>query len=199
MSNSILILEKPRRVLTEHQILVSHHVELLLPITDYIVRILDGKIDAQGSPAELREAGELDGLIAVEEAEVSAEEPITNDKKQDKELAVVEDGESQEQGKKSKKAKGPGKKLVQGATQYNMVELDKADLSLIDEERPVGNVKWQTYKLYIRAATYITWTLTLMVLRTLFSDWKQEREADCCFSYFPNLYCRREMVAESVG
>ena len=35
----------------------------------------------------------------------------------------------------------------------------------VDEERPVGNVKWQTYKLYIRAATYITWALTITILR----------------------------------
>lgn len=83
-----------------------------MPITDYIVRILDGKIDAQGSPTELRAAGELDGLIAVEEAEATAEEPIVNDKEQDKEAEAVE--ESEAGGKKGKKAKGPGKKLVQG-------------------------------------------------------------------------------------
>jgi ABC-type multidrug transport system ATPase subunit len=92
------------------QILVSHHVELLLPITDYIIRILDGKIDAQGSPAELRAAGELDGLIAVEEAEAAAEEPITSNKEQDQEAEAVEEADQ----KKGKKAKGPGKKLVQG-------------------------------------------------------------------------------------
>jgi hypothetical protein len=82
-----------------------------LPITDHIVRILDGKIDAQGSPADLRAAGELDGLIAVEEAEVAAEEPVTSDDKQDQEVAVVEEEGGD---KKAKKAKGPGKKLVQG-------------------------------------------------------------------------------------
>lgn len=93
------------------QILVSHHVELLLPITDHIVRILDGKVDAQGSPAELRAGGELDGLIAVEEAEVIAGEAVTSDGKEDKESEAVT---GEEGGKKAKKAKGPGKKLVQG-------------------------------------------------------------------------------------
>lgn len=87
-------------------------MELLLPITDYIVRILDGKIDAQGSPAELRAAGELDGLIAVEEAEVVAEEPIISNKEQDQEAEAVDEAD----GKKAKKAKGPGKKLVQGTS-----------------------------------------------------------------------------------
>jgi hypothetical protein len=35
---------------------------------------------------------------------------------------------------------------------------------VIDEERPVGNVKWQTYKLYIVAATYVTWFLVIIAL-----------------------------------
>lgn len=87
-------------------------MELLLPITDYIVRILDGRIDAQGTPAELRESGALDGLIAIEGAEVAAEEPVVASSSQDKEVAVVDDAEA---AKKDKK-KGPGKKLVQGAS-----------------------------------------------------------------------------------
>lgn len=35
---------------------------------------------------------------------------------------------------------------------------------IIDEERQVGNVKWETYKLYIVAATYTTWIFTLIML-----------------------------------
>jgi hypothetical protein len=83
-----------------------------LPITDYIVRILDGRIDAQGTPAELRKSGALDGLIAIEGAEVAAEEPVTSSSSQDKEVDIVDDVEA-ESVKKDKK-KGPGKKLVQG-------------------------------------------------------------------------------------
>lgn len=89
---------------------------MLLPITDHIVRILDGKIDAQGSPAELRAAGQLDGLIAVEEAEVTAEEPVVNaDEKQNEEVEAL-DGEAAAAAadKKAKKQNRPGKKLVQG-------------------------------------------------------------------------------------
>ena len=92
------------------QILVSHHVELLLPITDYIVRILDGRIDSQGTPTELRESGALDGLIAIEGAEMAAEEPVVASSSQDKEVAVVDEAEATKKDKK----KGPGKKLVQG-------------------------------------------------------------------------------------
>jgi hypothetical protein len=85
----------------------------LLPITDYIVRILDGRIDAQGTPGELRDSGELNGLIAIEGAEAAAEEPVTSSSSsQDQEVKVVD--ETEEPNKKEKKKRGPGKKLVQG-------------------------------------------------------------------------------------
>ncbi|WVQ63190.1 uncharacterized protein L199_001341 [Kwoniella botswanensis] len=121
-------------------ILVSHHVELLLPSSDYLIRILDGRIDAQGTPDELRSAGELDGLVALEEAEVTKSEAIVAKEE------VAEEVEAVDAAEKKVKKKGPGKKLIQ------------------DEERAVGNVKWETYKLYIVAATYVTWVWTLMVL-----------------------------------
>ncbi|EIW69963.1 hypothetical protein TREMEDRAFT_38635 [Tremella mesenterica DSM 1558] len=116
-------------------IIVSHHVELLLPTADYIIRMLDGRIDVQGTPADLKAAGDLNGLIALEQAEATKEEPVTTDETVEKEIEVVEGDEP----RKAVKTKGPGKKLVQ------------------DEERAIGNVKWETYKLYITAATYHTW------------------------------------------
>lgn len=136
---------------TEFQILVSHHVELLLPSANYIVRILDGRIDAQGTPEDLQARGELDGLVISEETEVAKAEPIVSDEIVEKEVKAVEDGVNGENGengeaKKEKKKKGPGKKYVQ------------------DEERQIGNVKWATYKLYIVAATYTTWIWSVIVL-----------------------------------
>lgn len=88
--------------------MVSHHVELLLPSADYFVRILDGRIDLQGTPDELRAAGELDGLVAIEEAEAAKTEPVTTQEDVEQEVAAV-DGEP-----KKEKKKGPGKKLIQG-------------------------------------------------------------------------------------
>ncbi|KAK8850432.1 hypothetical protein IAR55_004350 [Kwoniella newhampshirensis] len=122
-------------------ILVSHHVELLLPSSDYLVRVVDGRIDAQGTPDELRAKGELDGLVAMETAEARQEEPVTADAEVDQEVQVAEQTEE-----KKPKKKGPGKKLVH------------------DEERTVGNVKWETYRLYIVAATAMTWVWTIVVL-----------------------------------
>lgn len=98
------------RTLAYGQILVSHHVELLLPSADYLIRMLDGRIDAKGTPAELRADGELDGLIALEEAEAVKEEPAVTNEEVEQEVQAV-DGDA----KKDKK-KGPGRKLVQGVS-----------------------------------------------------------------------------------
>ena len=136
--------------------LVSHHVELLLPSAKYLVRILDGRIDAQGTPDDLRAKGELEGLVALEEAEVNKQEAAVVNEDADEEVQAVEgqgqngvNGDEQDgqagKGKRERKT-GPGKKFVQ------------------DEERPVGNVKWETYKLYIVAATYTTWAWSVVVL-----------------------------------
>lgn len=86
---------------------------MLLPSTDYLVRILDGRVDAQGTPDQLRASGELEGLIAVEEAEAAKDEPITASETVGEEVEVVEEAE-----KKSVKKRGPGKKLIQGESNF---------------------------------------------------------------------------------
>ncbi len=57
-------------------VLVTHHVELVLPIAKRVIKLVDGRIAAQGSPQELRESGHLDDLPAPEapEQEIKAEE-----------------------------------------------------------------------------------------------------------------------------
>ena len=42
------------------QILVTHHVELVLPGAYYLVRMLDGRIDTQGTIKELQAQGVLE-------------------------------------------------------------------------------------------------------------------------------------------
>jgi ABC-type multidrug transport system ATPase subunit len=96
------------------KILVSHHVELLLPSADYLVRIVDGHIEAQGTPDELRAAGALDGLVALEETEITNAEPITSKEAVDEEVEAVEKGVTGTDNANKEKKKGPGKKLVQG-------------------------------------------------------------------------------------
>jgi ABC-type multidrug transport system ATPase subunit len=104
-------------------ILVTHHLELLLPGTDYLVQINDGRIEAQGTPAELREKGILARLTALEEATLENHEAILTREDIDKEVVAVEVGAGDGQAKDAKKGKTP-RKLVQ------------------DEDRATGHVEW---------------------------------------------------------
>ena len=152
---------------------MSHHLELLLPHADYLVRVLDGRIDAHGTPKDLRQRGELDSLVAMGES-LAVQEPITSDETVEKEVEAVENGNGQDL--KGEKKKGPGRKLVQ------------------DEERAVGNVKWQTYKLYIVAATYTTWFWTMVLMGRLFLAGH-----GLTHSAVSSRQCRRAILAEVMG
>jgi hypothetical protein len=60
------------------QLLVTHHVELVLPGAHYLVRMLDGRIDTQGTIGDLRSRGVLKAIVHespldLDEAE---EEPV---------------------------------------------------------------------------------------------------------------------------
>ncbi|KAI0366584.1 multidrug resistance-associated ABC transporter [Pilatotrama ljubarskyi] len=128
-------------------ILVTHHVGLVLPAANYLVRMLDGRIDIQGPVAELQEKGILDVVVEAEErhaqddegqnlrATQEAQDPVTSEK--------IDDAEAARKG--AKKAR----KLVE------------------EEHREVGQVKWSIYNTYLRAASYWTWCiLVLLVILT---------------------------------
>ena len=62
------------RMLSVVQVLVTHHVELVLPGAYYLVRMLDGRIDTQGTIQDLRANGILDDIAPAEELEAHKEE-----------------------------------------------------------------------------------------------------------------------------
>lgn len=102
------------------------------------MRILDGRVDCQGTPKHLQETGELDSVVAIEDATAALKEPVTPDEP----LAEEEKDLIKEDAKKD----GPARKLVK------------------DEERAVGSVKFDTYLLYFRAATWTTWMMFFPIL-----------------------------------
>ncbi|KAJ7843057.1 hypothetical protein B0H14DRAFT_2359165 [Mycena olivaceomarginata] len=57
-------------------ILVTHHVELVLPGAHYLVRMLDGRIDTQGTVEALRVQGVLDEITHEAAVEVEKEEAV---------------------------------------------------------------------------------------------------------------------------
>ncbi|KAE9406993.1 hypothetical protein BT96DRAFT_963262 [Gymnopus androsaceus JB14] len=107
-------------------ILVTHHVDLVLPGAHYLVRMLDGRIDTQGTVADLRAQGVLDDITHEAEAEAHKEE---------KAVAAEESPAAADETVKdpTDQAKKP-RKLVE------------------DEKREHGGVKWRIYKKYLEAS-----------------------------------------------
>ncbi|EIN03587.1 multidrug resistance-associated ABC transporter [Punctularia strigosozonata HHB-11173 SS5] len=122
-------------------ILVTHHVELVLPGAQYLVRMLDGRIDTQGFIKDLRAQGVL------EEITHDASADIKEGEKEAAEEAAVEaiEGEAAPATKLDDKAKKP-RKLVK------------------DEARETGSVKWHIYNTYLKASSYWTWGIIFFLI-----------------------------------
>lgn len=112
------------------QILVTHHVELVLPGTYYLIRMLDGRIDTQGTVKELRARGVLDNITHDESVEAHKEE----------QAAAIAEGSDTVEAKTDDAEEAKPDKV-------------KSPRKLIEEEhRETGNVKWAIYKTYLKAS-----------------------------------------------
>ncbi|KAN0111601.1 hypothetical protein V8E52_008339 [Russula decolorans] len=118
-------------------ILVTHHVELVLPGAYYLVRMLDGRIDTQGTLTELRAQGFLDDIATSEEVKVHEDE--------------------QEAAAETPNAEEIAAEVVEGALPGS--ETKKPRKLVKDEERQEGGVKWNIYNTYLKASSYWTWTI----------------------------------------
>lgn len=123
------------------QILVTHHVELMLPGAYYLVRMLDGRIDSQGTVKDLHAQGVLEDITHYAAAEVHKEE-----------VKVVEPTVEEEEEQKVKNAKKP-RKLIK------------------DEHRETGGVKWSIYKSYLKASCVLCFHSWGSRLRSLFRSY----------------------------
>ena len=129
-SESVHICRYARRLIHLFQILVTHHVELVLPGTYYLVRMLDGRIDTQGTVKELRACGVLDNIAHDESLVAHNEEQA---------IGVTE---------------GSTAKAVEVDALHN-TESPKAKVprKLVEEERrETEPVKWSIYKTYLKAS-----------------------------------------------
>jgi hypothetical protein len=108
-------------------------VELVLPGAYYLVRMLDGRIDAQGTVKELQAQGFLKGIehdaaVETHKKELAVAETAS--------IAVEESPDTTEVSKKPRK-------LVK------------------DEHREIGAVKWSIYNSYLRASSVSFPTVSL--------------------------------------
>ncbi|KAI0357033.1 multidrug resistance-associated ABC transporter [Trametes cingulata] len=130
-------------------ILVTHHVDLVLPGAHYLVRMLDGRIDTQGTIKDLRARGMLDDIARVEEIEAHKEEQAVEAAKEEENPNAEIDAEAN------------------GAATPVAPEGKKKPRKLIEEEhRETGSVKWHIYNTYLKASSYWTWGIlfTLIIL-----------------------------------
>lgn len=120
------------------QVLVTHHVELVLPGTYYLVRMLDGRIDTQGLVKDLRARGLLEGIASDESVEVRKEEEAAATETASPETQAVDGNEED---------------VSQSPAGVGMPAKAKKPRKLIeDEHREEGSVKWRIYKTYLKAS-----------------------------------------------
>ena len=109
-------------------ILVTHHVNLVLPGADYLVKMHDGQIQHQGGIVDLRNKNILESIVSLEhEGEAGRKEEVNH---RESEVEEVEETIHLLPGRKSKNPR----KLIE------------------DERREVGSVKWSIYKTYLKAS-----------------------------------------------
>jgi energy-coupling factor transporter ATP-binding protein EcfA2 len=116
--------------------LVTHHVELVLPGANYVVRMLDGRIDTQGTLAELRAQGVLDDIAHSEEVYVYED--------------GQDSGDSEDSEPGTPNAEEIAAEAIEGARPAK--ETKKPRKLVKDEERQEGGVKWSIYKTYLKAS-----------------------------------------------
>ena len=108
-------------------------MELVLPGAYYLVRMLDGRIDTQGTVKELQAQGVLEGIEHDAAVETHKEELVVAE--------TVSEGVEESPGT-TEVSKKP-RKLVE------------------DEHREIGAVKWSIYKSYLRASLVLFPTVSL--------------------------------------
>ncbi|KAF7982664.1 hypothetical protein HWV62_27123 [Athelia sp. TMB] len=118
-------------------VLITHHVQLVLPVCFYLVCMSHGRIEIQGEITALRARGVLDNVIGtsdIGEVESDADADVDHD---------------------------PTLETASQATQ-----LGDSDKDLCKSPRSVGRmegaVKWSTFKTYLRATSYYTWVVIIL-------------------------------------
>ena len=123
----------PEPDLTLLQILVTHHVELVLPGAHYLICMLNSQIDTHGTIKDLCSQGALDNIAYDAGVQVKKRRVTTKALPAKAEKVVVSGDATGAETQKDAVTKKP-RKLVK------------------DEHRDTGGVKWRVYKSYLKAS-----------------------------------------------
>uniref|UniRef100_A0A0W0EW54 Putative multidrug resistance-associated ABC transporter n=1 Tax=Moniliophthora roreri TaxID=221103 RepID=A0A0W0EW54_MONRR len=121
-------------------VLVTHHVDLVLPGAHYLIRMLDGRIDTQGTIKDLQARGILEDISTEASVDAHREEIAVAEKESKEEDVNEADSPTTEGDQVQKKPR----KLVK------------------DEHRETGSVKWSIYRKYLEASSYYIWGILAM-------------------------------------
>ncbi|KAH0537922.1 hypothetical protein FGG08_005404 [Glutinoglossum americanum] len=132
------------------RILVTHHVALCLPRTEYAVMLGDGAIEHAGAVADLQRSGSLEGIF-------SHGRGSAMDRPKDGQLLLPED--SAASAFSDINSERPGHACVaggnsdmgtsEGAEGKNIVTPRKF---VEEEKRETGRIKWEVYRQYLRSS-----------------------------------------------
>ncbi|KAG8994024.1 hypothetical protein FRB90_000542, partial [Tulasnella sp. 427] len=146
-------------------ILVTHHVDLVRPGADYLVRMLDGRIDTKGSIKDLEAQGALHMII--EDSELERKQDLDGTRTPSDDAETVAEAVVEEKAAENDSPSPDHARVDTDATAVSAqvpVSKKKARKLVKDEERAKGTVKWKIYKTYLEAAGWFTWVwLTIFV------------------------------------
>ncbi|KAK6349334.1 hypothetical protein TWF730_010082 [Orbilia blumenaviensis] len=120
------------------RILVTHHVQLCLPKTEYIVELKDGKVERAALVTDLKRTGSLTKIIEQEEEAQKHDQDMTEE-------SAIEDGSSSGS---SAEASSDGT-VVEPVVQQ---EAKKPRTFVEKEAREKGAVKFSVYRKYMEAS-----------------------------------------------
>lgn len=122
-------------------VMVTHHVELVLPACSWVVLLSDGEIEAQGTVEELRSQGSLEAasghasILGKESEEIEKE----NEGTQKEGDPVPGDVQIESNSK-------PARQLIE------------------DEKKATGSVKLEVYRRYLKASSYTAMAIIVFLL-----------------------------------
>ncbi|ETI29167.1 hypothetical protein G647_01620 [Cladophialophora carrionii CBS 160.54] len=157
------------------RILVTHHVALCLPRTNYSVLLSNGTVEVEGRTEELRRSGKLKSILAqdIEEQQKEEDEAIANQQNQN--LAVDDGGGLQKlltnQSRRSRRKSAlsdAGDDLRRRPSHASMNEAkpngNPPKKFTEDESRETGAIKYRIYAAYIRACGGFTYWLGILAI-----------------------------------